>query len=151
MIVNNAFEVNKYDYLQDRFKKAYEFLQRKDLKDLPTGKYEIDGDDVFAMVQEYETSPEKKLQLESHKKYFDIQYMIEGEEIFLETDARILNVKIPYDEASDVMFYEDCEKVTTVYLTDGQMAVVAPEEAHKPRCAVGRPMKVRKIVVKVRV
>lgn len=151
MIVNNAFEVNKYDYLQDRFKKAYEFLQRKDLKDLPAGKYEIDGDDVFAMVQEYETSPEKKLQLESHKKYFDIQYMIEGEEIFLETDARILNVKIPYDEASDVMFYEDCEKVTTVYLTDGQMAVVAPEEAHKPRCAVGRPMKVRKIVVKVRV
>lgn len=151
MIVNNAFEVSKYDYLQEKFKKAYEFLQRKDLKELPAGKYEIDGDDVFAMVQEYETSPEKELHLESHKKYFDIQYMIEGEEIFLETDTRGLKVKTPYDEASDVMFYEDSEKVTAVYLTDGQMAVVAPEEAHKPRCAAGKPMKVRKIVVKVRV
>ncbi len=151
MIINDAFSVNKYAYLDAKFEKAYEFLRRKDLADLPAGKYEIDGEDVFAMVQEYETSPESELQFESHKKYFDIQYMIHGKEYFKMISTEGLKVKQPYDENSDVMFYEDPEDSSVAYLTDGQMAVVAPEEAHKPRCAAGQPEKVRKIVAKVRV
>lgn len=47
--------MEKYDYLEERFKKEYEFLKNTDLKSLPLGRVEIDRDDVFANVQEYTT------------------------------------------------------------------------------------------------
>ena len=34
-----------------RLGKAFSFLRRSDLASLPVGRYEIDGEDVFALVQ----------------------------------------------------------------------------------------------------
>ena len=50
------------DYAQsvipaDRMAKVLEFLSRDDLADIECGRHDIDGDNVFANVMEFETVP----------------------------------------------------------------------------------------------
>ena len=55
MLTTSIGLIQKYDYLEEKFKKGYEFLRNTDLKALPLGRVDIDGDEVFASVQEYTT------------------------------------------------------------------------------------------------
>ena len=82
MLATSIDLIQKYDYLEEKFKKGYEFLRKKDLKALPLGRADIDGDEVFASVQEYTTMPADACKYESHNRYFDIQYVVEGQEQF---------------------------------------------------------------------
>ena len=76
MLTTSIGLIQKYDYLEDKFKKGYEFLRNTDLKALPLGRVDIDGDEVFASVQEYTTMPADACRYESHDLYFDIQYVV---------------------------------------------------------------------------
>ena len=82
MLTTSLTLAEKYDYLGGKFKKAFTFLRETDLTSLPLGNVAIDGDDIYANVQSYTTMPASECAFESHRAYFDIQYMVEGEEIF---------------------------------------------------------------------
>lgn len=139
-----------YDYLSDKFRAGYKWITEHDINSLADGKYAISGHDVFADVQTYETEPAQKRKFEAHNKFFDIQYMAEGEEFFGVCSREGLKLKDAHPER-DVEFYEDPEDCSMVLLKKGEFIVVAPEEAHKPRCAVNIPAKVKKVVIKVKV
>ena len=62
-----------------------------------------------------------------------------------------LTVKIPYDKDNDIEFYVEPAFSGNVFMRTGDYIILAPEDAHKPRCAAGIPMHVAKIVVKVSV
>ncbi|MGL5260465.1 MAG: YhcH/YjgK/YiaL family protein [Lachnospiraceae bacterium] len=141
----------KYDYLAEKFIKAYEFLQRTDLDTFEEGSVEIDGKDVVANFQFYTTVDEKTAPFETHDKFFDIQFMIKGTEGFGYAKREDLIVSEEYDETRDITFYEKPEHSGMIILEEGDFIVVAPEDAHQPRCAVGEAKAVKKIVVKVRV
>ena len=51
MLTTNLKLAEKYNYLDPKFKKAFEFLRTADLAALPLGNTPIDGDEVFANVQ----------------------------------------------------------------------------------------------------
>ena len=55
MLTTNITLAEKYDYLSDKFKKAFTFLRETDLASLPIGRTEIDGDEVYASVHSYTT------------------------------------------------------------------------------------------------
>ena len=42
----------RYEVLHPRFKKAFDFIRRPDLAQLPCGRYEIDGSNCWAMVMD---------------------------------------------------------------------------------------------------
>ncbi len=149
MLTSNINEIDQYDYLAERFKKGYHFLRTADLGALPVGRAEIDGDDVFASVQEYVTMPAEACRFEAHDKYFDIQYVVSGEEYFGYAKRVDLEVEQEYQEADDIVFFKDSKCSGNILLKAGDCAVVSPEDAHKPRCVAGETGKVRKIVVKV--
>lgn len=151
MLTGNLAIVDKYDYLEEKFRKGYEFLRNTDLKSLSVGRVDIEGDDIFASVQEYTTMKADTCRLEAHNKYFDIQYMVEGEEQFGYAKRADLTEAGPYSEVDDIVFFEEPEQSGTVYLKAGDCIVVAPEDAHKPRCEAGKACSVKKIVIKVRV
>lgn len=140
----------KYNYLDEKFKRAYKWLAETDLGHTPAGSYPIGGDDAVASVQEYDTTPAGRNVFETHDKFFDIQYVISGKEYFGVCKREGLKIKEEMP-ARDMKTYEEPELSGTVLLLPGDLIVVAPEEAHKPRCAVGAPEFVRKVVVKVRV
>ena len=59
MILDNLENLSSYFLLNSDFKKAFDFLSRPDLKDLLPGKYEIDGEHVFAIIVN-DFGPEKR-------------------------------------------------------------------------------------------
>lgn len=139
----------KYNYLGDKFTAAYKWLQETDLDNTPVGSYPI-CEGVTANVQEYNTFPASEGNFETHDAYFDIQYVISGKEQFgyCKREGLVLKQDVP---ENDVKFYEEPALSGTVLLLPGDMIVVAPEDAHKPRVAADGPEFVRKVVVKVKV
>ena len=150
MFFCNISIAEKYDYLEEKFRVAYRWLAETNIKDLPEGFYPLLGDDVIAGVQEYTTFPWENGRFETHDKYFDIQYMVTGDEMFgiCKRDGLKEADRIP---ENDVVFYEEPGRSGQVLLREGDLIVVAPEDAHKPRCAAGEPAPVKKVVVKVRI
>ena len=115
------------------------------------GRHPIRGDDVFAIVSTYETGPATEKRFETHRRYVDLQLVASGAERILYAPAGELTVAVPYDDAADIMFYDDPPASSSLLLPAGALAVFHPADAHKPGCMAGGRHTVRKVVVKVRV
>ena len=81
MIVDTLKNLNCYRGISQRLDKAFDFLQKTNLNELPEGRHDIEGDAVYALVQSYTTMNPAKVDFEAHRKYIDIQYLREGSEI----------------------------------------------------------------------
>ncbi|SEW04083.1 YhcH/YjgK/YiaL family protein [[Clostridium] fimetarium] len=151
MLTTTLKLADKYNYLEEKFNIAFNFLKNENLMELPLGKVLIKGDDIFANVQEYTTMPASDCKYEAHDKYFDIQYVVKGKEQFGYALRHGMETQAPYDADNDLVFFKEPSSGGSILLSTGDFAVVAPEDAHKPRCIDNEPCEVRKIVVKVRV
>lgn len=151
MLTTSLNLAEKYNYLEERFKEAFKFLRNTNLEILPLGRVDICGDELFANVQEYMTMEESECKYEAHNQYYDIQYVVSGIERFGYVSREGLEEETEYNEEQDLIFYKEPELSGNIVLKAGDFAIVPPEDAHKPRCMAGKPCKVRKIVIKVRV
>ena len=146
MIIDTLANLEFYKGLNEQLYKGLKFLKETDVAALPVGRYEIDGDTVFALVQAYETHLPEECRWEAHYKYTDIQYVVEGSE------------RMGWKTLDGVVKTEDCPE-DDVYLFEsdgdhfvlhaGQVAVFTPQDAHRPGLAVDGPAPIKKIVVKV--
>ena len=103
MIIDKIENASLYSGINPRFAMAFDYLKNTDLINVPSGKYELDGDLIFALVQEYDTKSEEEALMESHFKYIDIQYIIEGKELMglvTKTDHVATLVNLEKDYAS---------------------------------------------------
>lgn len=148
MISASINELQKYDYTSRAFQTAFAFLQRDDLAQLPEGWVNLEYG-VRASVQHYTTIPAKDAKYETHEKFFDIQFLVAGEEWLGCVNRAGLAVETPYNAENDVTLYQPPLVHGGVYLRAGMYAVFAPEDAHQPRCIASEPAAVIKIVVKV--
>ena len=151
MITNNLSRVDKYDYKNARFQMASEFLRSHALIALTPGTETPVGDGVLAKIQEYTTDPEETRKFETHRDYFDIQFVVKGEEFVGIVPAAGLIPDGEYDEATDIQYYQTPARHGGAVLHDGDFVIVPPEDAHRPNCQATGPCLVRKIVVKVKV
>ena len=119
--------------------------------DTPDGRYEIDGDRVFALVSTYMTAPGAERRYESHRAHLDVQFVARGTERLLHAPALELEVSQPYDAERDIVFYDDPKAGSSILMTAGDLAVLDPGDAHKPGCMAGGRQTVTKVVVKVRI
>lgn len=149
MLASTLAFADRNDYLSARMRAAFAFLRDADMAQLPLGRTDIDGDAVFANVQEYDTVPAEKKHLEAHRRYYDVQYVVAGEEVMQYAPLAGLDPVIPFDEEADFGLYLTPDTPSTLVMRAGDVAVLAPEDAHKPGCALGAPQHVHKIVVKV--
>jgi YhcH/YjgK/YiaL family protein len=133
---------------QERWDKAFLFLKTADLKALPLGKQELDGQRLFVSIDEYTTKDKSETRYESHKKYIDIQYIIDGEELIGLTTPDNVNVTEPYNEEKDIAFYA-FEGGDDIKVTPGNFVVFFPDDVHRPVMKANANSKVRKIVVKI--
>jgi len=141
--------VGKYADYGANFAKAVAFLQRKDLMRLPNGRYELDGGNAFAMVQEATLKPWGSGRPELHREYFDIQLPLSGEETIGvgRFDPKAVG---DFDEEKDCGFYDETP-VEPLTLRPGDFVILHPETcAHAPCCTIDGLGTIRKIVIKVR-
>lgn len=148
MLISSLALAEQYDYLAEKFRIGYAFLRKPDLADLAVGKIELEQG-VTASVQEYTTIPTNEGKYETHDRYFDIHYMVSGRECFDLAPRNALEEKIPYDAERDITIYHSPETASQMILTQGDLIVVTPEEAHMPKMIAGEPCEVKKIVLKV--
>ena len=133
-------------------KKALQYLREHDFVNMEDGSYKI-SEYSTANVQRYATRVHADCRPETHRKYVDIQYMVEGEEYMgwcpLSPDLKITQ---PYDEKKDIEFYESLIPDSNILLSSGYFAVLYPEDVHSPQGAVDDiPSNVTKVVVKIAV
>ena len=146
MILDRIENYKRYTAGKDAFKKAFAFLLDYIEHPKPAGRYDIDGDNVFAMVSSCETKMENSV--EAHNNYIDIQFL-DGECEKMEYVYREnLPEKVPYVE--DIVFYEDTPNHSTLILRKHDFVIFYPHDAHKPGLAVDKPITITKVVVKVK-
>jgi YhcH/YjgK/YiaL family protein len=133
--------------LAPRLRQGLEWLRRTDLRALPEGRHDIEGDRLFALVQEYTTRRAAECRWEAHRRYTDIQYVVSGVERMGYTNITRTSEQQSYDAERDVGFFEPGNDFVTVHA--GTFVIFAPEDVHAPGGAAGEPEIVRKIVLKV--
>lgn len=146
MVIDKIENYARYANLSERMAKGFEFIKNTDLFQIESGKHKIDHDDIFAIVQEYDTKEEKNCKLEGHKKYIDIQYVIKGAELMGVTtkkDQKIIEV----NDEKDYTFYEG--ETSLLKVGEGMFAIFFPDDLHRPCVKAGQIAKVKKVVVKV--
>lgn len=143
---------DKINYnLENGIKLGLEYLKNTDLSKMENGRYEILGDKIFVSIQDYNSKPLEDGKLEAHKKYIDIQYIIEGEEKIGVCDVEECSPSTEYDENKDIVFLDakDSNDVKFISLVKGEHFILTPVAAHMPCIAVDNPSYVKKAVVKV--
>jgi YhcH/YjgK/YiaL family protein len=128
--------------------KAFAFLREHDLDSLSKGGHGIDGENVYATVTENPTRDFDSTGWESHRKYIDIQYVIEGKELIGVKPVSKATITHPYEEKYDTANYSGEGKLYAA--TPGTFFIFFPSDAHRPNITPGGNKVVKKIVIKVR-
>ena len=149
MIVDNIKNANLYFGMGERIEKALKYLQQNDFTKMDTGKYEIDGSNVFALVQKYDSKPLSAGLWEAHRNFIDVQYVADGAEQMGYAFIEPMKVSKEYDPAGDCLLLEG--KGNMLVCSKGTFCIFAPADAHMPCIAIDAPQPIVKVVVKVRV
>jgi YhcH/YjgK/YiaL family protein len=148
MILDQLSGAARYASLHPGFRAGFAFLARPDLVDLETGKYELDGEAVFALINRDPGRGRAGARLEAHRKYIDIQFLVAGsEEIGWRPTPQCRQAVEPYSDERDVAFFAD-EPLAWINLPVGGFMIYYPEDAHAPLASTGDNVKA---VIKVAV
>lgn len=150
MILDSLANAERYEGLGTGIALGLAFLRNFD-PDTAEGRYPLDGDDLFALVQRYQTGPAAEKRFETHREYIDIQYVASGEERILYVPAYGLQATAPYDESADIEFFAEPGASSSFLLRSGQFAIFFPHDAHKPGCMAGGRSDIMKVILKVRI
>lgn len=133
-----------------RWQKVFKYIHDNDLSSLPLGQQTL-GDDVKINVQEYTTRVPGKEQLEGHKKYIDLQYVVSGRELqgYAKLQAATETVN-PYSPEKDVAHYK-VPLITYHVIGANQFTIFFPNDIHLTDIQYGEKEPVRKVVFKIQV
>jgi YhcH/YjgK/YiaL family protein len=148
MIIDLIENLKYYPQLGDRLQKAFNFISETDLLPLKTGKYDIEGDNIYAVVSQYKTRDEIDGKFEAHKKYIDVQLVIKGKELIGYAPFKGQEIIADYSDEKDVMLFSG-EK-SFLNIVDGMFAIFFPNELHMPGIKVFNSEDVKKLVIKVK-
>ncbi len=130
------------------WKRAFDFINSI-TADSEEKRYEL-GNGVFATVMCCSTKLAENAVIESHQKYIDIQWVIEGAEGINIATSDELTILKEYSSCDDVAFYEIPEKFSSSLINyPGYFAALWPDDAHMPLLKVDSIFEVKKGVVKI--
>ena len=131
---------------KSRLEQAIAFIDN--LGDVKVGQYSVSAEFYYNVI-EYVPKEARDVSYESHRKYIDIQRIIEGEELLLVTDIANLTPCSTYDETADVLHYTDNGNHSGLLLRRDSCVVLFPKDGHKAVRYGANSSKVKKIVGKL--
>src|SRR6266540_4017704 len=148
MILDALASSGRYADMHAGFARAFEFLNTTNLEALAPGRHTLDGDKIYVSIDHKDGRGEDAAKLEVHRRYIDIQYTIEGDELIGWMPlARCTAPDGMFDDTKDVGFFAD-RPTTWVGVPSGSFAIFFPHDAHAPLGGRG-PLK--KAIVKIAV
>ncbi|ALI99702.1 YhcH/YjgK/YiaL family protein [Rufibacter tibetensis] len=148
MILDKLSNSARYTGMHPLFEQAFTFLKEADVANLPLGKHELVGMELFAIISEGPGFSKANAKLEAHRKYIDIQYVITGLDHIGWKDLNACSeASEPYTEEKDIMFFPD--KPNSWFDVPASFyTIFFPEDTHAP---LATDEVVRKVVLKIAV
>jgi YhcH/YjgK/YiaL family protein len=151
MIYDSVENIENYSEHDNAIYRAVQFVRDFDLSQ-PDGKYEIDGDNIFAILQSVRTGEANEKVFEAHRDYMDVQMVLQGEErqdvALLDSENKV--VVQEYDREKDMMLFKVRGHFATIIMKPGMFIVYGPNDGHRPGCSVGEAQDIRKVCVKIK-
>ena len=152
MIITNVNNEIQNKSLAKDIRFCIEFAKKNENKilSLVNGSYDVGYNNIKMNLGKYFTKKENDKFWESHKKYLDVQIMINGTEKVAINDIRDMEVK-SFDEEKDLTILEG-DKAFDIIMKTGDVLVFLPNDVHKPELNVSEnddSGNIRKIVTKV--
>ncbi|MCX5633628.1 MAG: YhcH/YjgK/YiaL family protein [Phycisphaerae bacterium] len=150
MVLDIIKNYTHYEKMSPLIARALKIAAQTDFEKLQDGKYEVDSDKLFYIVQRYKTKPATD-KIEAHRKYIDIQLIVKGSEQIGYEPIYQLKTHTPYNEEKEVEFFFADGNITFLNMTKGSFAIFWPSDAHMPGCQMNESQEVLKIVFKIRI
>ena len=152
MIITNVNNEIQNKSLAKDIRFCIEFAKKNENKilSLVNGSYDVGYNNIKMNLGKYFTKSENEKFWESHKKYLDVQIMINGTEKVAINDIRDMEIK-SFDEEKDLTILEG-DKAFDIVMKTGDVLVFFPNDVHKPELNVSEnddSGNIRKIVTKV--
>ena len=148
MILDTLNNTKLYAGVNPLFEDAFAFIRKAVEEDMPEGRYELQGSDLYAMVQVYPIDADNA-NVEYHEKYIDIQYIVEGCEHMGWADRADAPADARYSAEYDISLFP-AETTADFDVKAGSYTIFFPSDLHKPKMLKGSSAMVKKIVVKVK-
>jgi len=148
MIFSTLSQADRYAKLHPLFPSAFDYMRNNDLSKLPAGIHPIIGKQLFVIVEAEQGRTREVAKLECHRKYIDIQLVLEGtDEMGWKPLADCHQPISEYSEERDIRFFNDTAD-SWISTPAGSYCIFFPEDAHAPLVSTG---KIRKCVFKIAV
>ena len=148
MVIDHISRAAIYYQLHPGIEMALRYIQTTDFSKLDNGKYEIAGEQIFAIVQSYDTKDPSTEKLEAHKKYIDVQYVVSGQE---RMGHALFKAQVPsreYQSDDDFMLFDEAPDFFSL-VTEGMFTIFYPSDLHMPCIHHEQSALVKKVVIKV--
>lgn len=146
MVFGNINYPEQYDFMQEKFRKCFDFIRENDLSKMELKRYNIDGDNVFVNIMEFITAPVEERAFEAHKDYCDMHYIVRGSE---RIDICITDRMEKGEYKPDIMTLYG-EPLGSVNLHTGDFLICMPQDGHRPGIMTEKPENIRKATFKIR-
>ncbi len=150
MITDHISNYDLYKGINEKVDQAIAYIKNTNFENLVKNTYKVDGEELFFNLLEYETKDAEDRFWESHKKYIDLHYILEGTEFIGYEQFERMNIKEEYNTADDYYLLEGSLH-SKVRLQKGDFMICFPNDVHMTAIKVDEPEKVRKIVFKVKI
>jgi YhcH/YjgK/YiaL family protein len=148
MIFSTLSQAERYAKLHPLFPRAFDYIRNTDLHALTVGIHTIIENQLFVIVEEAQGRSREEAKLECHRKYIDIQLVLEGtDEMGWKPLADCHNPVGDYSEERDIRFFNDPAD-SWVSTPANAFCIFFPDDAHAPLVSSG---KIRKCIFKVAV
>ena len=147
MILDKIENAKQYQGLGLKIKKALRYISKTDFTKLENGTYDVVKDEIFAIVNRFETVDAKTEKPEVHRKYIDVQYVFEGEEMLGFATRKAQAIFKEYDAEEDFELYD--AELDYVKFEKGMFAIFFPDDLHAPSVHLDKATSASKVVVKI--
>jgi YhcH/YjgK/YiaL family protein len=148
MVHDHIKYASEYFNLSQGIRAALEYLATADLGRLEPGRHDVQGDEAFALVSDYQTRTPAGAFWEAHRRHVDVQFVHRGVERIAYGDLALFQ-SAPYDAERDLIVATG-KSDRFVEVGPGGFAILFPHDVHMPGLTGVRQEAVRKVVVKVR-
>ncbi|HDL4241070.1 TPA: YhcH/YjgK/YiaL family protein [Mannheimia haemolytica] len=145
-------DLSRDDYLKSLppvFARLCKKLKSLDLVNLELGWQELENG-IRMNVMSFETTPAEGKKAELHRKFIDIQLLIDGEEMIeYGLSQPDLSKYDEYRDEDDYQLTAEIDDKNNLILKPNMFAIFLPYEPHKPGNSVNGNRTLKKLVVKV--
>ena len=150
MICDKLYNLGKYEVIRKYEDEIKNFISSIDMNNFKSGKYFIEGDNIYAILTSYKTKDKKDTPIESHKEYYDLVVVLEGEErmyVDFVDDMVVDNV----DKNKDMIYYKNKEEAIRITMTPGIFTLFDIGDVHHPYCVSKKEEQIKKVTFKIKI